>query len=330
MKAILLENIHQPLVLGESPTPQPTENEVLVKISAAALNHRDVFIQEGLYPGIKTPVILGSDGVGQVVEVGSPKLLDLLNTQVILNPNIDWGESERAQTRKYQVLGMPSNGCLAEYVCVPADRLAPTPTHLSVSEAAALPLAGLTAFRALFGRGDCQKGEKVFITGIGGGVALFALQFAVAAGAEVWVSSSDDTKIQKAVALGAKGGVNYKNADWAKQLAAQVAGFDLIIDSAGGEGFGALVDLAAWGGRIVFYGGTHGAFKLNPQKVFWKQLSILGSTMGSDKEFQAMVAFVNTHQIRPVVDTVWTFEQANEAFEQMRTGKQFGKIVLSL
>lgn len=328
MKAVVLEAIKQPLVYKDVPTPSPTGREVVVKIDAAALNHRDLYITQGLYARIVTPSILGSDGTGTVVAVGELVDSAWLQKRVLLNPNHAWGDNPNVQSKQYHILGMPTDGTLAEYVKIDVGNLSECPAHLSAEQAAALPLAGLTAYRALVSRANVQAGERVLISGIGGGVALFAMQFALALGAEVWVTSGSATKIEKAIGLGAKGGVNYKDADWAKQLATLAGGFDVIIDSAGGDGFAAFLDLANPAGRIAFYGGTHGSFKINPQKAFWKQLSIFGSTMGNDAEFKSMVELVASHQIAPVVDSVWRMEQANEAFAYMEHSQQFGKIVL--
>lgn len=329
MKAVVLEAINQPLVYTEISTPQPQKGELLLEIKAAALNHRDVFISQGLYAQIKTPVVLGSDASAVVVEVGENVDKHLVGQKFIINPNNNWGEDDKVQAANYHVLGMPQNGTLAEYICVNQDRLVAQPAHLLDEEAAALPLAGLTAYRAIFTKGELKAGQKVLITGIGGGVALLAMQFALAAGAEVYVTSGDEQKLAKAIEMGATAGANYKTADYHKTLLAYAKnGFDLIIDSAGGEGFGRLVDMAKAGSRIVFYGGTHGTIKISPQKVFWKQLTICGSTMGTDAEFVEMVAFVAQHKIRPVVDKIFTFSEANQAFQYMHNAQQLGKIVL--
>jgi len=224
---------------------------------------------------------------------------------------------------------MPTQGTLAEYIKVPLHRLHFSPPHLTVERAAAIPLAGLTAFRALFSRAQARKGDRVLISGIGGGVALFVMQFALAAGLETWVTSSSEPKIERAISMGAKGGVNYKEKDWHKSLQTQAGGgFDVIIDSAGGEGFGYFIDIANPAARIAFYGGTQGKFTVNPQKMFWKQISLLGSTMGSDSEFEQMLAFINQHKIVPVVDSIWMMADVQEAFDYMRNGQQFGKIIL--
>ncbi len=329
MKAVVLEAINQPLVYTEISTPQPQKGELLLEIKAAALNHRDVFISQGLYAQIKTPVVLGSDASAIVAAVGENVDKQLVGQKFIINPNNNWGEDDKVQAANYHVLGMPQNGTLAEYICVNQDRLVAQPAHLLDEEAAALPLAGLTAYRAIFTKGELKAGQKVLITGIGGGVALLAMQLALAAGAEVYVTSGDEQKLAKAIEMGATAGANYKTADYHKTLLAYAKnGFDLIIDSAGGEGFGRLVDMAKAGGRIVFYGGTHGTIKISPQKVFWKQLTICGSTMGTDAEFVEMVAFVAQHKIRPVVDKIFTFSEANQAFQYMHNAQQLGKIVL--
>ncbi|MCX6047279.1 MAG: zinc-binding dehydrogenase, partial [Chloroflexi bacterium] len=236
MKAMVLEGVNQALLLKETPDLQPGENEVVVKLAAAALNHRDVWIQQGLYAGLKFPVILGSDGAGVVTEVGAGVDQSWLGKEVLIYPGTDWGDNVRAQSRQFKILGLPENGTFAQFAKVPAENLLEKPGHLSFAEAATLPLGGLTAFRALFTRAHLQAGERVLITGVGGGVAILVLQFALAAGAQVYVTSGTDEKIARARQLGALGGVNYRAPDWDKQLRAQVAGFDLIVDSAGGEG----------------------------------------------------------------------------------------------
>jgi zinc-binding alcohol dehydrogenase/oxidoreductase len=324
MKALVLVAKEQPLMFEDVALPIPTEHEVLVKLNAAALNHRDVWIQKGLYAGIKYPTILGSDGCGITSD----------NQEVIINPSLDWGENPRAQSKAYNILGLPTDGTFAEYIKVPVSNVFAKPKHLSSEQAATLPLAGLTAYRALFTQGQAQQqGDKVLISGIGGGVALFAMQFAIAAGCEVWVTSSSDEKIGKAIALGAKGGVNYKETGWAKQLVSQTGGFDVIIDSAVSDGFADLVHICtAPGCRVVFYGATSlGSIQgIKPAIVFWKQISIIGSTMGNHSEFAAMLNLVENKQIIPVIDEVFELKDGNAAMLKMEEGKQFGKLVLQI
>ncbi|MBU6341147.1 MAG: zinc-binding dehydrogenase, partial [Bacteroidetes bacterium] len=201
--------------------------------------------------------------------------------------------------------------------------------HLNFEEAAALPLAGLTAFRTLFSRCKLRKGEKVLITGIGGGVALLALQFALKAGAQVFVTSGSGEKIRRAKELGALDGVSYKEPSWDKQLKSLAGGFDVVIDSAGGDGFSALVGLCNAGARIGIYGGTLGKFgPISPQLIFWKQISILGSTMGSPADFDKMLQFVREHKMTPIVDKTYALDAGNQAFKYLEKSEQFGKIVL--
>lgn len=331
MKALVFEAVGQAISYKEIERPKPQKGQVLVQLAAAALNHRDVYITQGLYPGLQPNIVLGSDGGGTILAVGDGVDPDWIDQEVIINPSIGWERKTSVQPKSYSILGMPSHGCMAEYVCVHVAQIYHKPQHLSMAEAAALPLAGLTAYRALFTKADLQHGERVLISGVGGGVALFACQFAIAVGAEVYVTSGSEEKIQQAIALGAKGGVNYKTENWHKILLAQSGGgMDVIIDSAGGDGFKYFLDLAAPGGRIAFYGGTRGRFQVNPQKMFWKQLSMFGSTMGSGEEFRELLNFVEAKKLHPVISKAWTLEQGAAAFDYLNEGKQFGKVVLNI
>jgi NADPH:quinone reductase-like Zn-dependent oxidoreductase len=196
-------------------------------------------------------------------------------------------------------------------------------------EAAALPLAGLTAYRALVYQGQVSAGQNVLVTGIGGGVAQFAAQFAKALGAEVYVSSSSAEKSQKAKSMGASGAFNYQSQTWTEEALEQTGGFDLIIDGAAGDSFNQLITVTKPGGKIVFYGATKGnPGKLEARKIFWNQLKIMGSTMGSDQDFVQMLGLVTSFKIKPIVDSVFPFEKAVDAFDRMKMGAQFGKIVL--
>ena len=313
MKALVLTEANSLPNHQDAADPIPAEGEVIVDIKAAALNHRDVFVTQGKYANIRFPIILGSDGAG---------ICD--GKEVVIYPALNWGDNPRFQGKSFEILGLPRNGTLAEKIAVPTNHVFPKPAHLSWAEAAALPLAGLTAYRALFTKGRCKAGDKVLITGIGGGVALFALQFAKAVGAEVWVNSSSDEKIARAITLGATGGANYKTPDWNKQLEA-AGGFDIVIDGAGGEGFGTVLKLCKPGARVVSYGGTIGVVpNFSPQILFWKQLEVLGSTMGTAEEFAAMLDFVAGHQIHSVVDQIFALQDGAQAFQRMEAGGQFG------
>ncbi|MES2558203.1 MAG: zinc-binding dehydrogenase [Bacteroidota bacterium] len=331
MKAIILEELNQRLSISETPIPELAPHEALVRVHAAAFNHRDLWIQKGQYAGIRFPIILGADGSGVVEKVGNAVGQNWVGKEVIMNPSMNWGNDPRVQAKDYVILGTPHNGTFAEYVKTDARLLFEKPAHLSFEQAAALPLAGLTGFRALMKRAAAKQGETVLITGIGGGVALQCVQFAIAAGCNTYVTSGDESKLEQALKMGAKGGANYKTADWNKELKKQSGGFDAIVDSSGGDTFAKLVDMAKPAGRIAMYGATLGPFNSGvPAKIFWKQLDILGSTMGNDEEFAEMVTFVNHHQIVPVVDSVFPMDQAQAALEKMAKSEQLGKIVLKI
>jgi NADPH:quinone reductase-like Zn-dependent oxidoreductase len=331
MKAVVLNGINQPFEYTEVEKPKAEAGEVVVQIKAAAFNHRDIWIQQGQYAGLRFPSIQGSDGSGIVVEIGEGVDESLLGKEVVINPSLNWGDNPHTQAKDYIILGMAQDGTFAEYVKITSRLVHEKPKHLSFEQAAAFPLAGLTGYRALVTRALAKPGDTVLITGVGGGVALHCMQFAVAMGCNVYVTSGSDEKIAKAMNMGAKGGVNYKNENWHKELLKVSGGFDAIVDSACGDVFSKLVDLSKPAGRIAFYGATLGAFNSGvPAKIFWKQLTICGSTMGNDEEFTQMVDFISKHKIIPVVDSIYELKNANEAAQRMQRGEQFGKIILSV
>lgn len=331
MKALLLVDESQDKIsIKDIEKPTPGQGEVLIQIKAAALNHRDQWCRIGMYPGIKYNTVLGSDGAGVVETLGEGVSSNWLNKEVIINPNINWGNDEAAQSSEYHILGMPTNGTFAEYVVVSADRIMEKPAHLDFEEAAALPLGGLTAYRAVFTKGKVQKGQKVLVTGIGGGVAQFAFQFAKAAGAQVYVTSGSQDKIGKVIELGAEGGFIYKEEDWSKKALKATGGFDVILDSAGGNSMNDYLKIIKPGGRMVHYGSTTGAPKqLDMFRLFWSQASIHGSTMGSDKEFVEMASFVAVNNIKPIISSTRDFEYIISAFGEMHAGDQMGKLVVT-
>lgn len=331
MKSLVLEAKGKAMAQREIPTPLLMKGLVEIQVKAAALNHRDLWITKGKYAGIQYPMVLGSDGSGIVGRVGNGVSKDWIGKEVLINPSMNWGKEDGFQGADFKILGLPDFGTLSDLVVVPEEAVYAMPKHLSFVQAAALPLAGLTAYRALFGRAKVGTGDKVLITGAGGGVAQFALQFALAIGCEVWVTSGSAAKIALAKGNGAAGGANYKEDGWAKQLKEKAIGFDVIIDGAGGAGFGDLIDLAAPGARIAIYGGTNGNIEtISPQKIFWKQLSILGTTMGSRNDFHNMLGLVIKHEIVPVIDEVFPFSKANQAFAKMEAGTQVGKLVVEM
>jgi NADPH:quinone reductase-like Zn-dependent oxidoreductase len=328
MKCLRLDGVGVEPVWSDGEEPVLESGSVRIQIRAAALNHRDVWLSKGLYPGVTFPVVPGSDGCGVVVEA-APGAEDWLHREVVINPSFGWGEREEAQGEGFTILGMPRQGTFAERIVVPTGQVAAKPGHLDTVAAGALPLAGLTAWRSLFSRARVRPGERVLVTGIGGGVALFALQFALAAGARVAVTSGSAEKLDRARALGAEAGFNYRDGDWANRAAAEFGRFDVAIDGGAGENLVSLIDAAAPGARIVNYGATGGNPSALPmRKVFWNQLSLLGSTMGSPADFAGMVAFVERHGIRPVVDSARPMAEGAAAFARMDAGEQFGKLVL--
>jgi zinc-binding alcohol dehydrogenase/oxidoreductase len=329
MKAIVLNRLRDSKIeFVTMPDPELKAGEALVRVKAAALNHRDEWCRQGLYPNLSDGTVLGSDGAGIVEKVSNPEDSSWIGKEVIINPAMYWGSDQRAQSREFQILGMPRDGTFAEYVAIPVDRLYRKPAHLSWEEAAALPLAGLTAYRALLYQAQAAAEDSVLISGIGGGVAQFAFQFALAIGAKVSVSSSRADKLEKAKLLGAYHGFNYKE-DWTGQALAETGGFDVIIDGAAGDSINQLIHVCKPGGRIVLYGATTGLpGKLEARKVYWNQLKIMGSTMGSDEDFNRMITLVEEQQINPLIDQFFSLEDAVSAFERMRAGDQFGKIVL--
>jgi len=330
MKALVLASSGQ-IELREIPKPTLLPGKALVKMKAVALNRRDDWIREGKYPGIRFGVTMGSDGAGTVEDVSDESNRDWVGQEVVINPNIDWGPDPEVQAKNYTILGMPVNGTFAEYIVVNIDRLQRKPLHLDFLQAATLPLGGLTAFRALFRRGALRSGQNVLISGFGGGVAQFAFLFAKAAGAHVYITSGSDEKIARAIKMGAKGAYNYKKESNYGDLWKTKGGFDLIIDSAGGDQVNNFIKMLKPCGKIVCYGATNGTpSKLDLYRLFWNQLSLLGSTAGNDHEFNEMLTFVSQHQIRPIIDSIRPFSKIAESFGDITKPNKVGKIVFQV
>lgn len=334
MKAIVLRDLGSPdhLRLEEVADPKPGAGQVIVRLKAAALNHRDIWIWKGLYAGIKLPCIPGSDGAGVVHEVGDGVDPAFVGREVVINPSLDWGADERCFGDQFRILGMPDDGTYAQLIRVPASNIQPKPVHLSWQEAAAVPLAGLTAFRAVVSRAKLLPGETVLIPGIGSGVATFALLFAKKIGARVLVTSGAEDKLERARSLGADVAVNYKSGDWAKVVLDENGGKrpDVVIDSVGGETFSTCIDLLRPGGRLATFGATTGPTQLDIRRLFWKQLDLLGTTMGAPSEFTSMLSLISDGAIRPVVDRTYPLAEAAAAHRRMEEAGQFGKIVLEI
>jgi zinc-binding alcohol dehydrogenase/oxidoreductase len=329
MKAIIFQSKDRPLELSEVETPSPLEGDVLIRLSYASLNHLDLWIWKE--QSLESPVISGSDGSGIVSAVGKGVDSSLIGKEVIINPSLYWGTNEKIFGEQYQILGNPTNGTFAEYIVVPQEYVYEKPAHLSLKEAAAIPMAALTAYRALFTKAQVTQSDKVLITGIGGGAALYLMQMAMAIGATVYVTSSSNEKINKAIELGVKGGYNYKDQNWIEKAKQQAGGFDVIIDSAGGNGFASLTEVANAGARIVLFGRTAGNINnLKPGVIYNKQLQIMGTVMGTSKEFAEMTSLYQKYELRPVIDKEFSLDDINDAFKYMDEGWHFGKVVFKM
>jgi NADPH:quinone reductase-like Zn-dependent oxidoreductase len=333
MRAVRLHELGGPqnLRVDDVPAPVPPAGEVLVRVRAAALNHRDVFITQGKYPGIALPGILGSDGAGEVAELGNGVSSVSVGDAVVIDPMFGWGDDPHVwDAKNSSLLGMPRDGTFAQYVTVPAENVYPKPRALSMEEAAAIPLAGLTAYRAAITRTAVSRGETVLITGVGGGVQTFVLLFAKHVGARAIVTSGSDAKLERARSLGADVTFNYKTApDWFKQVRSD-GPIDVLIDSTGGDTLAKALGIVRPGGRVAIYGGTMGDAPIRPWDVFWKHLTIYGTSMGSPQDFKAMLALFDSGGLRPAIDKVFPMAEAAAAAERMDHAEQFGKIILEI
>ena len=340
MKAIRLHELGGPdnLTYEDVPEPEPGDGEVVVKLRAAALNRRDVFVTYGQYPGARPealPVIPGSDGSGEVAAIGDGVDLEDVppeGSDVVINPALYWGDDPRKPGSDYRILGLPDDGTYAQMVSVPAANVFRKPSHLLHTEAAAIPLAALTAYRALVTRGNIQTGDTVLIPGAGGGVATFLVQLASALGGRVFVTSGSDEKIETAKEFGAEGGVNYHSENWVKELKGMTdGGVDLSVDSIGGGVFDALVTLAKPASRIVSFGATAGPVeKLVLPKIFLKQLDVFGTAMGTNSEFEDMLGFYENRGLKPAINATFPLEEAAAAQHHMEEGAGMGKILLEI
>jgi NADPH:quinone reductase-like Zn-dependent oxidoreductase len=331
MKAAVFKGKDYPLTVEDIKRPKPIKDQVLIRVKYAALNHRDLWVMQEQTQHFPNGIVLGSDGCGIIEDVGEDADPLLVGAEVIINPSLDWGNNPMVQGDAFRILGFPDNGTFAEYMVISKKYIFEKPEQLSFAECAAIPLSALTAYRALFSKARLRAKEKVLITGIGGGAALWLLQFAVAYQARVYVTSGSEEKLKRAKELGALGGFNYKDADWATQAQKESGGFDIIIDSAGGDQFSKFIDMALPGGRIVNFGRTAGNItEIATRLLYWKQLSIHGTTMGTRDEFLSMLDFIESRNLKPLVDKVYSLNDIQQAFQRMQQGDQFGKIVIEI
>jgi zinc-binding alcohol dehydrogenase/oxidoreductase len=332
MKALRLTSTegHDSAALADMELPEPGAHEVRVKLQASALNHRELWIARGQYPGMQLPCTLGCDGSGVIDALGVDVSGPALGAEVALYPGLKWGSSPEFPAPEFGLLGMPGPGTIAEYICVPAENAVAKPSSLSFEEAAATGLAGLTAWRALVTKARLRSGERVFITGIGGGVATFALRFAVAFGATVFVSSGSGETLEKAAEWGASAGFNYNDPDWRKSVPKVTGGIDVVIDGAPAASYANYSRALKMGARVVVYGSTGGApFTINAPELFLKNVSLIGTNVGNLDEYKTMLAFVEQHQLRPAIDRSFAFADAAAALRYLATSHGFGKVTVT-
>lgn len=333
MKALYLETAGGPesTRVAEVPTPTPGHGEVRVAIKAASINHRELFITHGQYPGMTLPSTMGCDGAGVIDMVGEGVSGAKVGDEVVLYPARNWGPNRHAPAADFGLLGMPFPGTIAEYVCVPADNLAPKPAWMSFEEAGAMPLTALTSWRALMFKGGLQAGETLLISGIGGGVATFGLAFAVAKGANVHVTGESDEVLDRAYQMGAKGGLLFTEPEWRKKIGKLTGGIDVVLDGAPSPSLPNYVRAINPGARIVIYGSTAGnEIKVNATDIFLKSASIVGSQVGDPQDFREMLAFAGEHKIKPVIERSFPLDQAREALLHLRDSHKFGKVVVTV
>lgn len=311
------------LTYGEIASIAPKAGEIKVKLKAAGLNHRDLFVLER-HKSTEPPLVIGSDGAGIVEAVGEGVSLVQVGDEVMINPGLGWKEKSDAPPAGFEIVGLPFHGTFGESIILPEENVERKLEYLTWEEAGVLSLAGLTAYRALFTRGKVQPGMKVFIPGVGSGVATFLVQFAKAAGAEVYVSSRSKEKCERALEIGAYRAID-SNEDW--NTALEGLKMDLVIESVGAATFNKSLEILRTGGTIVTFGASAGdEVKINLRTFFYAQQNLLGSTLGSAEEYKEMLQFVERHQIRPVMDQVFTLDQFEQAFNRMEQANQFGKI----
>jgi zinc-binding alcohol dehydrogenase/oxidoreductase len=325
VKAVRIHEDGGPEVLRYEDAPDPVAGagEVLIALEAASLNHLDIWLRRGL-PSAPKPRILGADGAGIVAGVGEGVNGFDQGDAVLINPGLDDGA---------RIVGEHMDGTHAELIAVPAEYVHPVPNGLSFEEAAAFPLVFETAYRMLVTRAGLREGEWVFVWGIGSGVATASLQVAKALGARVVVTSSSDEKLERARELGADAAVNHATADVADAVrsATDGHGADVVVEHVGEATWKTSLQVAAAGGRVAVCGATSGPNPpANLHRIWWKQLTVVGSTMGTREDFAAVYELVASGRARPVVDRVFPLAEAAAAHAHLEAGRQLGKVVLRI
>ncbi|WP_068809366.1 zinc-binding dehydrogenase [Thauera phenolivorans] len=342
MKAVFITGHggNEVVEVGERERPARRPGEVLVRLQAATLNQVDLYMRNsGAGISHALPQIMGVDGAGIVDEVDAGETLLAPGQRVVLHPAVSCGRCEFCERgesvlcTRVQWLGEHRDGTFAEWISVPARNVFPVPPGLSFVQAAALGVNHLTAWRMVFTKARLQPWETVLIFGIGGGVSLAAMQLAKTIGARVIVTSRDDGKLERALAMGADHGINGTKQDVAKAVMAYTGGrgVDVVIENVGEAVWSAAMKSLVRGGRLVTCGATSGDQPpADLRRIFIRQLQILGSTGGDLSEFRNLLAFVERHRIEPMIDSAFPLERAHEALRRLESGQQFGKVALEL
>ncbi|KHE67192.1 zinc-binding dehydrogenase [Halobacillus sp. BBL2006] len=316
------------LSVKEVERPSIGNKDVLVKVHTAGMNRRDVAVVTKRHQAEDPALIPGSDASGTIEAIGEGVTKFEAGDEVVINPGLGWQENSDAPPEGFEIVGLPDNGTFAEYYSCTEDHVERKPSHLSFEEAGVLPLAALTAYRALFTRGQLKADQTVLLPGIGSGVLTFALKFSKALGARVIVTSRSSEKQKEALALGADRAID-TNCDWNEELSDETV--DLLIESIGEATFEKSLNVIRKGGTIVTFGATtDDQVQINIRQFFYGQYNLLGSTMGSAEEFREMLTFIEEEQIKPQLDRLFKLEEYKEAFEYLRDTKNFGKIGFSL
>ena len=323
--------------IEDLPRPSPGPGQVLLEVRAAAMNHLDLWVRRGLPIETTMPHVGGSDVAGVIAEAGEGADPARVGERVVLNPSLWCGQcewcrrGEESMCLRYRIIGEHTDGGFAELLAVPADHVYRLPDDLPFEQAAALPVSYMTAWRALHSRARLRAGEDVLVLGASGGTAIAAVQIAVDVGARVFAVTRGAENVERLRALGASFVYDRAETDWPKAVFADTGrrGVDVVVENVGEATWKGSMRALAQGGRLVTYGGTTGPkVEIDLRVMFWKQLSVLGTTMASKAEFEAMLQAVFAGRIRPVIDTVMPLDQAREAHERLEAGGQFGKIVL--
>ncbi|MRG85678.1 zinc-binding dehydrogenase [Salinibacillus xinjiangensis] len=317
----------QGLALQEMEEPKVSAQQVKIKMKTGGMNRRDLIVTQKHGTELP-PLIMGSDGAGIIEEVGEDVNGLSVGDEVVINPGLGWKENSDAPPEGFEIMCNPDHGTFAEYVVISAENVEKKPKHLSWNEAGVLSLAALTGYRALFTRGQLKKGDTVMLPGIGSGVLTFVMLFAKAVGARVIVTSRSEEKRQKALELGADVVIPTQS-DWNQELKNEKV--DLLIETIGRATMNKSLHIIRRGGTIVTFGATtEDEIEMDIRQFFYGQFNLLGSTMGSHEEYKEMLGFIETHNIKPVVDRVFKLSEYDEAFPYLRDSKNFGKIAIEI